>query len=290
MKEAVRIYKENREEIKKNIFDIINGMQHNTLKEEDLRRFFPLFRSLQSIYAVDDTFSQITPLYLKNSQEKQRMDSVVASLQENSSLDENGEYISLPYLSSKSGAPTVTVSKKISENEVMTLNFNLLQLLEEFHYIEKANFFNAMTQYIYAAIGYSLSFFAVILIIYALFNFVYHSMDEHTNLFQSIFKSTIALTLGLAIFDLAKNLLEHEVVYKEYFKESHGSTVLLEKFLISIIIALSIEALMTVFKIALADYKDIVYAVYLILAVSAMIIALSYFNKNRKREPSELEQ
>ncbi len=290
MKEAVRIYKENREEIKKNIFDIINGMQHNTLKEEDLRRFFPLFRSLQSIYAVDDTFSQITPLYLKNSQEKQRMDSVVASLQENSSLDENGEYISSPYLSSKSGAPTVTVSKKISENEVMTLNFNLLQLLEEFHYIEKANFFNAMTQYIYAAIGYSLSFFAVILIIYALFNFVYHSMDEHTNLFQSIFKSTIALTLGLAIFDLAKNLLEHEVVYKEYFKESHGSTVLLEKFLISIIIALSIEALMTVFKIALADYKDIVYAVYLILAVSAMIIALSYFNKNRKREPSELEQ
>ncbi len=290
MKEAVRIYKENREEIKKNIFDIINGMQHNTLKEEDLRRFFPLFRSLQSIYAVDDTYSQITPLYLKNSQERQRMDSVVASLQENSSLDENGEYISSPYLSSKSGAPTVTVSKKISENEVMTLNFNLLQLLEEFHYIEKANFFNAMTKYIYAAIGYSLSFFAVTLIIYALFNFVYHSMDEHTNLFQSIFKSTIALTLGLAIFDLAKNLLEHEVVYKEYFKESHGSTVLLEKFLISIIIALSIEALMTVFKIALADYKDIVYAVYLILAVSTMIIALSYFNKNRKREPSELEQ
>jgi len=39
---------------------------------------------------------------------------------------------------------------------------------------------------------------------------------------------------------------------------------------------------MTVFKIALTDYKDIIYAVYLILAVSVMIVSLSYFNKTIK--------
>ena len=71
-------------------------------------------------------------------------------------------------------------------------------------------------------------------------------------------------------------------MYKERFSESHGSNKLLEKFLISIIIALSIEALMTVFKIALTDYKDILYAVYLIIAVSVMIISLSLFNKNNR--------
>ncbi|RUM63646.1 MAG: hypothetical protein DSZ03_05080 [Sulfurimonas sp.] len=282
MKTLIKIYKEHRDAIKKHIFDTINAMERNTLSEEELRRFFPLFHSLQSIYAVNSGCNQITPLYLKEAEDTKRMNRVVTSLRENISLDENGEYMSSVYLSSTDGRPTVTASKQISDNEVMILNFNVLQLLEELHYIDKADFFNTMSKMVYAAIGYSLSFFAVILIFYALFNFVYYALDEGVNIFQSIFKSTIALTLGLAIFDLAKNLLEHEVVYKEHFKESHGSKVLLEKFLISIIIALSIEALMTVFKIALADYRDIIYAVYLILAVSVMIAAMSFLTRTTR--------
>ncbi len=284
MKELMTIYKDNRDRIRKYIFDTIDTMGKPTLSEEELRRFFPIFHSLESIYAVDGEYSQITPLYLEGSKETTRVNSIVTSLQENISLDENGEYMSSAYLSSRDGKPVITVSKRISENEMMILNFNLLRLLEELHLIDKANFFNAMSRFIYASIGYSLSFFAVILVFYSLFNFIYYSLDEGVNIFQSIFKSTIALTLGLAVFDLAKNLLEHEVVYKEHFRESHGSRVLLEKFLISIIIALSIEALMTVFKIALSDYKDIIYAVYLILAVSVMIIAMSFLTRTTKKD------
>jgi len=279
MKQIVNIFRKNRDAIKKYIFNTINKMETQTLNKEDLKRFFPIFNSLKTIYVVDDNHNQITPLYTKESEDTKRIDKVVTSLQENMELDDNGEYISSAYLSSKDGNPTITVSKQIKENEVMTMNFNLAKLLEELNYINKAIFFNKMTKFIYASIGYSLSLFAVILIFYSLFNFAYHSIEEDINIFQSIFKSTIALTLGLAIFDLAKNLLEHEVVYKEHFVESHGSKQLLEKFLISIIIALSIEALMTVFKIALTDYKDILYAVYLILAVSVMIFSLSFFNK-----------
>ncbi len=143
-------------------------------------------------------------------------------------------------------------------------------------------FFLIMTKSIYALIGYGLSLFSLILIFYAFYNFVNHSADEGISIFQLIFKSTIALTLGLAIFDLAKNLLEHEVIYREQFLHETGSHKLLEKFLISIIIALSIEALMTVFKIALVDYKDILYAVYLIIAISIMIVSLSFFHKNNQ--------
>lgn len=143
-------------------------------------------------------------------------------------------------------------------------------------------FFNFMTKITYALIGYGLTIFALILIFYAFYNFLNHSTDEDISIFQLIFKSTIALTLGLAIFDLAKNLLEHEVIFKERFANESGSHKLLEKFLISIIIALSIEALMTVFKIALTDYKDIIYAVYLILSISVMTVSLSFFHKNNQ--------
>jgi hypothetical protein len=282
MKHLINIFRENREDIKKHIFEKISHIAIKEMKQEDIERFFPLFTSLKNIYLVDEKFNQITPLYSKNSQDTKRLNREVNSLKENIDFDENGEYISNSYISSKDGNPTVTVSKKVDNGTIITMNFNLSKLLEELHYLNQATLFSVMTKYIYGAIGYSLSLFAVTLVFYALFTFFYHLFYDDVNIFHSIFKSTIALTLGLAIFDLAKNLLEHEVIYKERFTESHGSKKLLEKFLISIIIALSIEALMTVFKIALADYKDIIYAVYLILAVSVMTISLSLFSKNTK--------
>jgi uncharacterized membrane protein len=94
---------------------------------------------------------------------------------------------------------------------------------------------------------------------------------------ESIFKPVIALTLGLAIFDLAKTILEQEVVFKNYSKNSMAEYKVLTKFLITIIIALLIESLMVVFKIAIDNYSLMINAVYLILGVSVLIIALALF-------------
>ncbi len=52
---------------------------------------------------------------------------------------------------------------------------------------------------------------------------------------------------------------------------------MITKFLISIIIALSIEALMVVFKIAINDYDKMINALYLITGISLILIALSIF-------------
>ncbi|MEA3289919.1 MAG: hypothetical protein U9Q04_07010, partial [Campylobacterota bacterium] len=94
---------------------------------------------------------------------------------------------------------------------------------------------------------------------------------------ESIFKPVIALTLGLAIFDLAKTVLEQEVVFKNYSKNSTTEYKVLTKFSITIIIALLIESLMVVFKIAIDDYSQMINAVYLICGVSVLILALSVF-------------
>ncbi len=282
MKEIVTIFQNNRDDIKTRLFKAINKIELNSFNKSDLKQFFPIFNSLKDIYVVDSNYNQITPVYTESIDKSDRVDKVVKSLQNSIKLDENGEYMSSVYRSGSDGEVTITTSKRMDSGKILTMNFNLIKLLEELNYINKAEFFNKFTKLVYAFIGYSLTVFATILIFYAIFNFLYHVFDDGVNIFQSIFKSTIALTLGLAIFDLAKNLLEHEVVYKEYFIESHGSRQLLEKFLISIIIALSIESLMTVFKIAISDYKDMIYAVYLLLAISVLIFALSYLNKNVK--------
>ncbi len=282
MKELTKIFKENKHDIKRYIFTVIKQIKIKDLNNDLTNELFKTFSSLKGVYIVDNNFNQITPLCTRTKIDKTRINTVRKTLSENIKLDNDDEYISSAYISSLDGNPTITATKRISDDKIMTFDFNLSKLLSDLKYINNENFFNFMSKFIYGSIGYSLSLFSLVLILYAIYNFIYHSYVGDIAIFELIFKSIIALTLGLAVFDLAKNLLEHEVVYKERFSESHGSTKLLEKFLISIIIALSIEALMTVFKIALTDYKDILYAVYLIVAVSIMIISLSLFNKNNK--------
>lgn len=279
MNNIIKVFNKHEKEIKRTIFNSISKLDREHLDQKNIREFFPLFQSLKSVYIVDSDFKQTTPIYSKHSEDVSNLNEVDTSLKEHLLLDQNGEYISTSYLSSKDGKPTVSISKQINDDEIITMKFNLYKLLDEMNYLGNVDFFAKSMKIIYGLIGYALALFALILIGYSLYSFANELVMEHNDVIHAIFTSTIALTLGLAIFDLSKNLLEHEVFYKEYLSDSHGSKELLEKFLISIIIALAIEALMMVFKIALSDYKNMIYALYLIGAICGMIVALGFFNK-----------
>jgi hypothetical protein len=98
------------------------------------------------------------------------------------------------------------------------------------------------------------------------------NLDIHT-----IFKPIIAATLGLAIFDLAKTILEQEVFYKSYSKHNKEEVRVFTKFLFTILIALAIETLMVVFKIAMQADGDMINALYLMGGISLIILALAVF-------------
>jgi hypothetical protein len=95
-----------------------------------------------------------------------------------------------------------------------------------------------------------------------------------------MFHSTILLTLSLAIFDLVKTIFEQEVL--ERHENEHPSQIhkTMVKFLGSIIIALAIESLMLVFKFALTAPGKLVFATYLIGAVTLLIFGLAYYIKS----------
>ncbi len=101
----------------------------------------------------------------------------------------------------------------------------------------------------------------------------------HFNKFEikDMFEATILLTLSLAIFDLVKAIFEEEVLGRH--KKDHNSNIhsTMIRFLGSIIIAISIEALMLVFKFTLIDPDKIVYAVYLIGGVMMLLIGLAFY-------------
>jgi hypothetical protein len=150
------------------------------------------------------------------------------------------------------------------------------ELLARLGFIELHQTFDNFSKLFYTLIGFALIFFAFLAIGYALFSFVFHLLDDGFTM-DTLFKPIVSVTLGLAIFDLAKTILEREVYYKNYSKESEDNMVL-SKFAIAIIIALSIEALMVVFKIAINDYTNMIYGLYLIIGVGIIITSLGIYN------------
>jgi hypothetical protein len=102
---------------------------------------------------------------------------------------------------------------------------------------------------------------------------------------NKVFKATILITLSLAIVDLVKAIFEEEVLGKDRLKHEHDeSHQTMIRFLGSIIIALSIEALMLVFKFALTDPNKLLYAVYLLGGIGVLIATLSFYLKVNQRD------
>ncbi|MBT3279873.1 MAG: hypothetical protein HOF69_03855 [Campylobacteraceae bacterium] len=282
MKQAIQIFRTHKKSIENYLYDNINNNHIDHFSDKTLEKFFHLFKSLEALFVVDMNHSQITPRYTKNSKDAMHLGEDRSVLFDKVTYNSNGYYISSPYICAHTGHSTITVVKKI-HNHLMVMDFNLMRLLSELDYMGKNIFFDKITKYIYGAIGYGLALFALVLVGYSVFSFGSFILFGESKLLETIFKSIIALTLGLAIFDLAKNLLEHEVIYKNNSSAEHDDNKILTKFLISIIIALSIEALMVVFKIALQDYTQMHNAVYLIAGVSLMIISLGLFYKYSKK-------
>jgi hypothetical protein len=274
----IKSYQEHRDDIERFIIDNIHNNGVISLDNKSLEGFFETFSSLQLLYVTDENYQQSSPSFARVSKDVSRIGSNRSTLFKTKRLNENGEYISPPYICSITGNTIITAIKKVDDH-YLVMDFNLMALLEELGYVTHAQFFSRFNKVIYGLIGYGLTTLSIILIFYSFIAFGGYIFAD-ASLIQITFKSIISLTLGLAVFDLGKNLLEHEVVYKNNHPHVKSDSKMFIKFLISIITALSIEALMLVLKISLTkDYSDMNHAVYLIAGVSLMIATLALFYK-----------
>lgn len=91
------------------------------------------------------------------------------------------------------------------------------------------------------------------------------------------FSIIIFITLALAIFDLGKTILEEEILmHKDIFRHSSTRRTI-TRFVSTILIAVSIEALLTMFKAALGQSEYLISAVLMMLAVVGLLIALAVY-------------
>ncbi|EEO25632.1 PDC sensor domain-containing protein [Helicobacter winghamensis] len=94
---------------------------------------------------------------------------------------------------------------------------------------------------------------------------------------KDVFEATILITLSLAIFDLVRAIFEEEVLGRQKSQDSKMVHKTMTRFLGSIVIALAIEALMLVFKFTIIEPEKLIYAVYLIGAVTCLLIGLAVY-------------
>ncbi|MEJ2630776.1 MAG: PDC sensor domain-containing protein [Acidihalobacter sp.] len=98
-----------------------------------------------------------------------------------------------------------------------------------------------------------------------------------TDLHLRPFGIIIFLTLGLAVFDLAKTILEEEVLmHKDVYRHS-ATRRTITRFMSAILIAVSIEALLLLFKAALGEGGEFVSAVWMLLAAVALLAGLGVY-------------
>ena len=195
-----------------------------------------------------------------------------------------------PYPSLVSNDLVVTASFPIYDIHnklvaIICIDITLKNILKMVHPSSIDSTFGTASKWVYTAFSVALFAVALLLFIKAILSFMHFGVDfAHINIAE-IFKSTILLTLSLAIVDLVKAIFEEEVLgrvkKRDTSEDSHQTMI---RFLGSIIIALSIEALMLVFKFALTDPGKLMYAVYLLLGITSLIMGLSVYLKVNQKD------
>jgi hypothetical protein len=189
-----------------------------------------------------------------------------------------------PYPSYVSNTMVVTSSFPIyDENDnllcIICVDISLANILRMVHPSSVDSIAGTVSKVAYTSFSIALAAVALLLFIKGVTSFMSFGFDFMHIDINEMFKSTILLTLSLAIFDLVKAIFEEEVLGKEKKHGSGEGHQTMIRFLGSIIIALSIESLMLVFKFALTDPGKLQYAVYLISGVSLLILSLSVYIK-----------
>lgn len=247
-------------------------------------------KDCEGVYVLDEHGIQVTPTYtshekIKNEGEDRSDKAYFYKAIRTKKCDITDPY---PSRYSEDGL-TVTVSQAIysSNNElngvacvdmpldevIKISNMNMLEVVF-------SNFFKVT----YSLFAFALMAVALLLFVKGVESFFLHDITPDHFEIKYVFEATILLTLALAIFDLSKTLIEEEML--GWSKGSHvsGPHKTMVKFLGSIIIALSIEALMLVFKFAITNPDQLMYAMYIIAGVALLILSLAVYIKFTKGE------
>ena len=108
--------------------------------------------------------------------------------------------------------------------------------------------------------------------------------------FNSVLESIGLLTIAVVALELAQTVLEEEVQRGTHVSAPTRVRRFMSRFLVVVVVALSIESLVSVFELAHEDPMKLPYAAAIAAAAAALLVAWAVFIKlNRSAEELEPE-
>ncbi len=278
MKQMMQIYRTNRETVEAFLLTTIADKPYARFDEAQVRATFKNLPCLSDLYVMDAAGVQITPTWRRGAHDESMKGVDKSYFINRIRFDESGNYVSNPYICAHSGQPKVSVARRFSDGTIVVFDLDLVSVMTKMHLIDSDRLISKLSVWVYALLGGGLVLLALFLGIYGLIGFVKALGSFGDETLQHVFKSIIGITLAIAIYDLAKTILEKEVFFRSLTLEEGNEYATLTKFLTSIIIALSIESLMVVFKVAINDIGQMNYAFYLLCGVGILIASMAVLN------------
>lgn len=201
-------------------------------------------------------------------------------------MKSNNPIITKPYLSSVGGELCLSAITKIYNSDgslkgYIVLDTELNSTLMFFTGESRRVHFEPYFKTVYSLIVIGLFIVSFFLIYAASIECIQilKSTFAHNKPIDIPFGMVIYLTLALAIFDLGKTTLEEEVLLYKDILRNRSTRRTITRFIAAIIIAVSIEALLMVFKSALhGDEEHIISAVWIILAAAMLLLSLGVYS------------
>lgn len=189
--------------------------------------------------------------------------------------------ITRPYLSNASGNLCLSASLAVYQQEqklgFLVIDVDLTRLIEFMMGDSARRRVTPAFKAVYGVIVAGLFVLVAVLIwtalrdIYGLFTVDIIGQDP-----LQPFGIIIFMTLALAIFDLGKTILEEVLMHKDIFRHSSTRRTI-TRFVSTILIAISIEALLTMFKASLGEKQYIEPAIWMMLAVVGLLVGLGAY-------------
>jgi membrane protease YdiL (CAAX protease family) len=95
--------------------------------------------------------------------------------------------------------------------------------------------------------------------------------------------------IAIAVFDVAKFLIEEEVLNRREKRRASDARRSLTKFISTIAIAVFLEALVTVFQVSTEDVSQMLYPTLLLVAGTLLVIGLGLFQRLSATVEQEVE-
>lgn len=190
--------------------------------------------------------------------------------------------VTSPYLSNATHQLAISAVQRYTTAEekigFLVINFNLEKLIIFLNGDELRRRVHPLFQAVYAIIGVMLVLIAGLLLYYGgkdMYGVVHNHIDEPIKIFGAV----ILVTLGLAIFDLGKTILEEEVFLHKDIHHEGSMRRTISRFMSAIVIAVSIESLLLMFKSLLGGEDHLNSAVFMLFAAVAMLVGLGVYLK-----------